>query len=269
MSEIKNATTEEIQKNLLVIFKMIKKIFDENKVHYFLIYGTLLGAVRHKGFIPWDDDIDICVEKKHYERAMSLLREKLPDYLIVHDKKKDPKYWLPYSQIVYTFSSSINTQWPENNSHPWTGIGVDIFRYWEEKKYSKYSPKLIATQLFLQNLFSNRTSYRMLGKTLRIIKYSFLYFVYTIKHLFSKKNKMYCMDPISLSKPMLPEVLENSTVLDFENLKCTVPQDYDTCLKTEFGDYMTLPPEEERETHYSICEISKNIYEMENYENYI
>lgn len=63
MSKIKNATTEEIQKNLLVIFKMIKKIFDENKVHYFLIYGTLLGAIRHKGFIPWDDDIDICVEK--------------------------------------------------------------------------------------------------------------------------------------------------------------------------------------------------------------
>lgn len=269
MSEQKNASVEDIQKNLLCILKMIKKVFDEHDIPYFLSYGTLLGGVRHKGFIPWDDDIDLCVNKKSYEKAMQLLREKLPDYIIVHDKKSNPKYWLPYSQIVYKHSSSINIEWPENNDHPYTGIGIDIFRFWEEKKYSNKTAKIVSTSIFLQNLVTNATAYKGLGKILRIFKYSLLLVLYKAQHLFALKSRMYCMDPVMLSKPIMPEDIEAAVFMEFEEVKCSVPKGFDRILKNEYGNYMELPPVEERESHYSVVNIDKNIYEMIDYENYI
>lgn len=269
MAKKKAIDIELIQKNLLAMFKMVKKIFDENNIPYCLTYGTLIGAIRHSGFIPWDDDLDMSVDTKYYEKAMQLLREKLPDYIIVHDKKSNPKYWLPYSQIVYKRSSTINTLWPENNAHPYTGIGIDIFRHWEEKKHSKYTAHLHSTVNLLQNLITNVTSHRGFAKFIRIIKYSLLFCLLKAKHFFSSKSNMYCMDPVMLSKPIYPEDIEETILHKFEDTEALVPKGYDRFLTSEFGNYMELPPLKDRQSHYSVVEISKNVYDMEDYESYI
>ena len=80
-----NEALEKVQSTLWEILLQVDSIFEKNNIRYFLSYGTLLGAVRHKGFIPWDDDLDICVFEEDYVKGIQLLREQLDHKYIVHD----------------------------------------------------------------------------------------------------------------------------------------------------------------------------------------
>jgi lipopolysaccharide cholinephosphotransferase len=77
------------------------------------------------------------------------------------------------------------------------------------------------------------------------------------------------MDPVMLSKSIHPEDIEKSILQKFEGIQLPIPSGYDRFLKGEYGDYMKLPPIDERESHYAMVEIDKNIYDMEDYESYI
>lgn len=92
----------ESQKIIYEIFKEIKKILDSDSMKYYMLGGTLLGAVRHKGFIPWDDDIDIGLERADYEKFLRTVGDKLPPYLELHTYKSNPEHHYYFSRIVDT-----------------------------------------------------------------------------------------------------------------------------------------------------------------------
>lgn len=88
--QISNEELEKLQKKLLDMAKVIKNIFEENQFKYFILGGTLLGAVRHKGFIPWDDDFDFVMPRKDYEQFLQIIDSYLPDeYGVIHYKRKE------------------------------------------------------------------------------------------------------------------------------------------------------------------------------------
>ena len=132
-SEDKNVAAA--QKVMLEILVEIHRICVENNITYWLEAGTLLGAIRHKGFIPWDDDCDISMPRKDYERFLQIAQEKLPETMFLQTKETDKEYPLPWAKIRKNGTLLIETgETGEEKYHH--GIFVDIFPYDYYKKAS-------------------------------------------------------------------------------------------------------------------------------------
>ena len=110
----------EAKKMMLDILKTVAKFCDENNLRYFIFYGTYLGALRHKGYIPWDDDIDIAMPRPDYEKFMEIFHA---ENLAVWTWRKDNKYLLPFAKVYDT-----RTEVHENADFGETfGVNIDIF----------------------------------------------------------------------------------------------------------------------------------------------
>lgn len=114
----------EVQIIILNIYKEFKRICDEKGIYYFAIGGTAIGAVRHNGFIPWDDDMDVAIPIEQYDEALSILRKELPNYYIIITAKESPYNLFSYAKIVDTRTTFTEDFLVENNVY--TGVWIDI-----------------------------------------------------------------------------------------------------------------------------------------------
>lgn len=112
------------QMRLLEILDIFHSICKKHDIDYWIDWGTLLGARRHAGFIPWDDDLDVSILQKDYKRLLSALRKELPSHLIVQTRKTDRKYWYYYPRIRDTKSRFHNKR---GDIFEYNGIFFDIF----------------------------------------------------------------------------------------------------------------------------------------------
>ncbi len=256
--ELKFKTTEQytekdvkrVQKRLLEMADVILKILDDNNIKYIMSYGTLIGAVRHKGFIPWDDDFDIFIFGDQYEEALKILREQLPEDMIVHDKENDPIYWPYWSRIRDTHSDTYSKLFPNDNKYKYRGINFDLYRL--DKVKRKDAEKL---------KFENYLSYQD-----RVCKSGLI----TEKEKKEAKRKLYPKYIKAAFKAMLSndnedvywfisryeKGLDEKTVFplkkyEFEGRKFYGPNDPDTMLTIGYGNYMEIPKYENREPHYT------------------
>ena len=97
---IQDAHRSDLQNYIWDIMKVILKFIEKEGTEYYMLGGTLLGAVRHKGFIPWDDDIDIGIPRGEYERFLSDIKRELPDYMAVRTYKNSRNHHYYFSRIV-------------------------------------------------------------------------------------------------------------------------------------------------------------------------
>ena len=120
----KKLTVDDARKVELGILKYIDSVCRSNNIPYCLDYGTLLGAIRHKGFIPWDDDIDISMKRDDYERFVELMQSNTPSqYRLLTDKTCEG-YYYEYGKMVDTSTRLVETDIMEI---PEMGVWVDIF----------------------------------------------------------------------------------------------------------------------------------------------
>lgn len=120
MRQISQAEMRQIQLDMLAYIDQIAR---DNHIEYSLGGGSLLGAMRHKGFIPWDDDIDLMLERSHYERLMKILAEdNNPDFKLLHHST-ERNLW-PFAKLYHSKSCYISKT---DRIHPWTGLFIDIF----------------------------------------------------------------------------------------------------------------------------------------------
>ena len=273
---IKNERLREIQMIELDILKEIDRICHENKIKYFLIEGSLLGAVRHNGFIPWDDDLDIGMLRNDYDKFLKIAEEnlKIGYKLCCYENIKN--YHLPFSKIV-----SLNNRGFKNKeailSKNYNGPFVDIF---------PLDTSSIGLGKYQINKFNKIRKYRdiLLIKVRYKIKFSWkrlLYFIespfYSNKKLHekinklstkdNKKNKKYVINYSSsygVKKEIFPSCcFEEGISIKFEDMIVTIPKNYNYVLTRIYGDYMQLPPENKRISRHSICDMSFNSKNIE------
>lgn len=266
-------TLRKAQLVQLEIAKEIKRVCEENGIQYFLDSGSLLGAVRHKGFIPWDDDMDLGMLRKEYERFLQIAPTALNEKYELVEWKTESKYPYPFAKVM---RKGTIYQEEAHNDFSKCGIFVDIFPYDRlcpnQKQNEKYRKKLILYRGMIRAKCHHRTwtmhNHFYFGRWLKNLPYYLLAIFYKKEKLIENYEKIATIhneQPFErfyvqgggnyLTWQIPRECLENLSELTFEGNVFSVPENYDLYLKTAYGDYMQLPPEHKRENIHSIIKI--------------
>lgn len=245
-----------VQRRLLEMADVTSSILDRNRVKYFITFGTLLGSVRHGGFIPWDDDFDLMLFDDEYERALECLRNELPPDMIVHDRETDPIYWPGWSRIRDIHSTTIAKLWPDDNAYKYTGINLDLYRV---KVVKRGDVELYRKKEHIEFIVRKHTS-----GILDDSSYENKFNLWTAEYAELLKSRIHDShseeDVVAFVTPDFVSQ-EMSSIFPlrkyrFEGQEYWGPNDSDVVLRHMFGDYMEIPAYEKRRAHYdsvAIC----------------
>lgn len=266
---MKELSLEETQKVSLEILKEIARICEEKNLRYVLIYGTLLGAIRHKGFIPWDDDVDIMMPRPDYENLLKYLEQRKEDYenLEIFNNISCSEY--PY--MITRISDSRYIIDTENEKSYGLGIFIDIYPFdgIGDNKIESLSFGLkgdILSSLCYQST-REKFSFKNTSSSFKAIFKlpAYLYAKIMGKKYFQKKlsklanNKNYddykyvgCIVWLSggMRDIFEKEWFDKTLLLPFEDYKFRVPKNYEKVLEHIYGDYMKLPPIDQQIGHH-------------------
>lgn len=268
-------TLREIQLFEYQVLKDITHFCDENNIEYFICDGTLLGAVRHKGFIPWDDDIDISMDLKNYKKFCKIAPKKLSSKYFVQNFYNEPKFHCAWTKIRVNGTSSLEKALANFDIH--FGISMDIFLYNGlsdnpirrkiQSKATKIMNELLLKYYFLEGEidFNNSKREYYYYKLPEFIRRIYLRFLFRL--VFVDTNKCeYCYSTfynrLSQSVKMKSSWLKNKVDLRFEDGDFKAPKEYIKYLETMYGDWQSLPPEDERVGHGDIYFDLENDYSL-------
>ncbi len=272
-----NETLRKVQLAQLEIGKEIKRVCDENGIKYFLDSGTLLGAIRHKGFIPWDDDMDMGMLREDYERFIEIAPKELKPEYFLQTWKTDKSYPYAFAKIRKKGTVFIEAVSQKTNAH--NEIFVDVFPYDiypdGETVRTKLTKKimLLKYSLWMKDGMTPWLRHKsVLDRLLVKAKYVPHYF-YALTHsrdaMIAEYEKLMPMHNAETSKYyveqsggtpfgkwIIPtECFKDFIEVKFEDTMFLVPEKYDLYLKTVYGDYMQLPPVEKRGNWHQIVEV--------------
>ncbi len=259
----KDLELEEVKKIELELLKYFLEICNRHNLKYYLVAGTCLGAVRHQGFIPWDDDIDVGMPRKDYEKFLEIAQAELPEHIFLQTGKTDPDYPLNYAKL----RNSNTTFWETSYKYMKVneGIFLDIFPYdgTSNAKIFKLKKSFYEKNILLAfHMPSCDGSFkrRFIKRFARIFFGKYQKFRDKRDKLL-KKNEYEKCDIVADyagtwgDDEICPKVyFGNGTMAKFEGLDVVIPENYDAYLKSLYGDYMQLPPEEARHPHH-YCEV--------------
>ena len=253
----------EIQQMELGIMEYIHETCQKIGVKYFLAYGSLIGAVRHKGFIPWDDDMDICMLREDYEKLQDYLIANPDERYEVMSYKNNLNYVYPFMKVQdnHTYLLEEDVRIDSN-----MGIYVDIFPvdgYEDDSVFKDKMTRLIKKRQLSCYTFKGITNTKsLLNSLIRYISVIIFYFTNTNKYIRgidelaqSRKVDDYELVDYLIYKDMNKPVwkrewLKQTITGVFEGKEFMIPKNYHEILTSDYGDYTQLPPVELRSSHH-------------------
>ena len=242
----------KVQLRLVEMLVEIDKICQKHGIQYWIDFGTLLGAVRHKGFIPWDDDLDIAFPSAELKRFIEIAPKELPDWLFLQTKKSDPSFGRTLNKI--RDKNSLYIMPNEDFSKDYNkGIFIDLFEVCPypnvnrklQKAIMKWYKKVFGFYVYKQNVTLKNL---LAAISFPIIKL-FLNVLWGILNV-RRKNKLgyekhFNVYGNSYDKDMIFPLKS----ISFEDQMFPCPTDPDRYLTSIYGDYMKIPPQEKRRIH--------------------
>lgn len=251
----------EIRKIQLKILDTIVEFCNGNGLEYFLAYGTLLGAVRHKGYIPWDDDIDLVMPRPDYEYLIA-------NFITTHYSllffENDHNF--PYAFIKVCDNRTLLIEQTDLQC-PTLGVNIDIFPLDGLPSERKRQTKLFSLLKFKDNILNIKkislSRSRGLHKNLILFLGKIAFFwindfwinrsINVTAQKYTYQTSMEVGNLVSyygIEEIFDKEIFLNKKKLEFEGKHYFVPGNFDIYLRTVYGDYMQLPPIEKRATHH-------------------
>ena len=255
-----------LQLTQLEILKIIDGICKEHGINYSLYAGSLLGAVRHQAFIPWDDDLDICMTRPNYSRFLQVWEQEAPAGYILQNKENSPGFTQSFTKIRKDQSTFLEVEWERGRYH--NGIFVDIFPVdripegklaqalyrWDCMRYQLLTREFPPAKAGIVTRFAcaailaaipegkrQAERMRLLGKITRYQE--------------RKELPLIFVETMASMKKQYPaDMMDEFVYLPFEDMQAQCVKQWDLNLRLKFGDYMQLPPEEQRTwTHHPVC----------------
>lgn len=254
---------QQIELNILIAFSNYCK---EHNLRFYLAGGTLLGAVRHKGFIPWDDDIDVCMPRSDYEKLLRVFDNSRGNLILKSNQLSNMS--APFTKVI-DITTVIESKYQDSDVD--TNLWIDIFpidglpeNYQElsnmYKKINIYRKILMLAHL---RLGAGKNFLRKYGK----------YIIKGLANLYSKQRCINNIEKLASKYPydeckyvgavtwglygigerMLKSEFEQAVEVEFEGYKFPTFSCWDSYLKGLYGDYMQLPPIEKRKTHSMVA----------------
>lgn len=248
--------TRELQKKILEIVKFIDTLCKEHNITYYLCYGSALGAIRHKGFIPWDDDFDIMMDMENYQRFTELFADNSYDNYVLQNQKSDKNYYLLFGKVRDISTTYIECDNVDRDIM--YGVFVDIFPLVGVPN-NKWQRTMQKTQrAFVMSTYINVINSKKLKKLYDLIVHIFgkkrvRKFGYRgcVKYPFATHD-LCCniFDGDSYELNTFPKAyLGTPLYVPYEDTLLPVPQNYDDYLSGIYGDYMRIPSPENRKLH--------------------
>ncbi len=264
-------TLRKVQLTQLEILKKTKHICEKYGLTYWLDSGTLLGAVRHKGFIPWDDDLDIGMFRDDYEKFLRIAPLEFGEFYHLQQWKSDNCYGLSFAKVRKAGTVYIETKSQKSSAE--NGIYIDIFPYdnygnrlWCQGIPLKVIKSIMQVKSGMRTWYDGeRINYLTLLKNIPSLFLSAFfgrdYLINKYERIATRYNHMPCkyyfaQGISNYGKNIIPiDILGSFGQIQFEDDLFTVPLRYDDFLTICYGDYMKLPPEDRRENRHQIIEI--------------
>lgn len=268
-----------VQKESFKILREIDRICRKHNIDYFLSSGTLLGAVRHKGFIPWDDDLDIGMTRDSLKKFEQVIGEELSSEFFYQTNNSDRYYFNSYPKIRSNSYSLIERTTKHLNIHK--GAWVDIFPYDnipdnEEDRISQFQSirkidDIMRRFLYIYPSEKDRGLKKHIKSIVRYLNGKLVPLYFFLPKLYNKRNfhinkhngsdtdyvNMLCY-PLSdheyEGNVTLKEDITDLIQLEFEGIYTFAPKNYHRVLSNKYGDYMKLPKEEDRLPSHGILE---------------
>ena len=248
-------TLRKAQMRMLEILIEVDKICKKHSIEYWIDYGTLLGAVRHGGFIPWDDDLDIAVLRKDYDKLRKILPKELPEQFAFEDWKINKNFSMKHGKARDRNSYFEDIDWYGKDCLQ--GIYIDIFPK-EKTIFPGWRKKI--------DFFYGRAFRRLHGFNDSKKEYFIAYLMWfpcycaaiiaqSVSNLLGKNKLGQPFGGIALYHPCKKSTIFPLKEILFENQSFPVPNNAHQYLTYQYGNYMQIPPEDKRIVHARKIEI--------------
>ena len=250
-----------VQLHLLHVFDRLCK---ENGLQYLLEGGTLLGAMRHNGFIPWDDDLDVGMPRKDYEKFLKIAPAMLPADILLHKPEMTPRTAIPFAKLrdMYSFYAEVRPDVATSDPH---GIYVDIFPYDDMPKLGRKLEDLVSRACscswMRMKYFYNKCGtgvlssvfFAFIGGFFHLVHKLVRFGVWMLNCIFSSENYYLCLEYIDVFPYPRRQMFPAKTHV-FEDDEFPIPGDADAILTSQYGDWREVPSPENRPRHARIID---------------